>query len=169
MKFETASSRWLTAPPGRGIVEVPSLDSRPERTMTNGPSLSRRVVAAAVIGTAAVISCTERTTLTPPLRSARDGSQRDVLVAGQLMVCKKGGSPGTYTFHVDISGGGDWTVFASDFSLTFDGTTLKCLEAAAQTNPASWTPGLTSTVTVTELVPPGMHVDSIEVDRKSVV
>jgi hypothetical protein len=83
---------------------------------------------------------------------------------GSVTVCKKGGPAGTYAFHVAITGGGDWT-FASGpgLSIVFDGSTMSCLSAATQTNPASWPAGATSTVTITEALAPGMTVDSIQV------
>src|SRR5690242_3906421 len=103
--------RGLTSSPCCRILDAPSKDMRPEPSMKTAPSLSRRVVAVAVLGAAAIISCTERASVTPPI-AARDGSLHAGLVAGQLMVCKKGGSPGTYSFHVDIAGGGSWTIFS---------------------------------------------------------
>jgi hypothetical protein len=89
-------------------------------------------------------------------------------LGGEVMVCKKGGPAGTYSYHIDVTGGGDWAVARPDFSIVFNGTDMACYEAAYQINEASWASGAKSTVTVTELVPAGMHVDSIQVYNSTV-
>jgi len=84
---------------------------------------------------------------------------------GFIVACKKGGSPGTYHFHLDIQGGGEFTdVGGRDVTVNFDGTNLACQTMVVPSNPATWGPGVSANITVTEVqIPTDMHVDSIEV------
>ena len=117
-----------------------------------------------VAGTLLLYACSDK--FVAPIKQVPNGALHAGVPGdpGAVFVCKKGGPPGTYQFHVDFSGGGNWHLPAGpDVSLTFDGTNLVCLQVANQVDPATWAPALTSTVTVNEIVPPGMHVDSIQV------
>jgi hypothetical protein len=126
---------------------------------------SRRLIAATIGALGILAACSERSTVDPTTRSLQHSALRDATGdAGEAFVCMKGGPAGTYNFHVTIAGGGDWVwVLGPDLSINFDGSSqMNCSLVAHQNNPASWGPGITSTITVTQLVPPNMQVDSIQ-------
>jgi hypothetical protein len=85
--------------------------------------------------------------------------------AGYLDVCKVGGPAGTYTFHVDVQGGGQFVLpNGSDKSVTFDGTNAACVTMYRPANYSSWPTGTTGTVEISEVgLPSTIAVQSITV------
>ena len=84
---------------------------------------------------------------------------------GAVFACKAGGPAGTYSFHVEKSGGGNsWFPYGQDATLTFDGTNMVCAHMWSPLDVATWGTGVTGTVTVTETaLPAGVVVDYIQV------
>ena len=84
---------------------------------------------------------------------------------GAVFACKAGGPAGTYSFHVEKSGGGNsWFPYGQDATVNFDGTNMVCAHMWSPLDVATWGPGVTGTVTVTETaLPTGVVVDYIQV------
>jgi hypothetical protein len=102
------------------------------------------------------------------IKVAPDALRDDISdINGYVRACKKGGPAGTYSFHLDVQGGGDLTMLNQDLTLTFDGTNMVCQTMMYPLNPESWI-GEPATVSVTEVqIPAGTVVDSIEVYSSS--
>jgi hypothetical protein len=129
------------------------------------PSPAQRgLVVAGLIVSLAGFGCTSPDA-TAPRAPVPGAALRQVMAdPGFIVACKKGGTAGTYHFHLDVQGGGDFTdVGGRDVTVDFDGTNMSCVTMVVSSNEASWT-GKTATITVSEVqIPTGMHVDSIEV------
>ena len=84
---------------------------------------------------------------------------------GNVGVCKWSGLPGTYTFHVDVTGGGAYALpNGADVTLDFDGSLGVCKDAYVPVDDGSWTDGAKADVKITEInIPYNQQVLEIKV------
>ena len=127
-------------------------------------NLARFSIAALALASAlAIASCSSERISSSLERSSAGRASEDVgNPGGGINVCKFGGPAGTYTFHADVVGGGDYGN-AFDHTVDFDGVNPICAGAIyVPVNGATWPAGTFAAVTVSEInLPDGMHADSI--------
>jgi hypothetical protein len=117
-----------------------------------------------IVCTALILACTGDHRLTAP----HGGTANPLMIidGGHFLVCKYAGPPGTYHFSMTVSGGGNWTHTANldDFTIDFDGVEPACRDDLfAATDPETWPDGALASIDVTEILPPGIKVDSIRI------
>jgi hypothetical protein len=88
---------------------------------------------------------------------------------GAVRACKVGGPAGTYSFHVDVLGGGSYTLpSGATGSVSFNGTTPACTTMYVPTG--TWTFGQTASVEISEVnIASNLMVKSITVTTNGVV
>jgi hypothetical protein len=120
---------------------------------------------------AACTSVADRTAAPAALKAVSTMASLAEADVGYIKACKASGPAGTYWFAPTVSGGGDYYLDGHEkTSVYFDGTHLACAESNLYRPlpTSSWDGGVTADVTITELVPEGMHVKQIDVCSSAV-
>src|SRR5512143_1308039 len=131
-------------------------------------SIVRTTTAILAVGAASLIAaaCADTGRVVEPKAAAP--RMTGEIFDGTVKLCKWSESAGTFTFNLSRSGGGDgvWigdqsTGTTSAVQITVDANGEKCVDIFAPTNQSSWLSN--GTITVSEVIPPGMVVSAIDV------
>ena len=132
--------------------------------MSPNQSFLRRTGAwAGALASVALAACSNiELPTTPTTLGAPSTNWETAWNPGYVRVCKASGPAGTYTFQMTVQGGGNYFQ-PSPLTVVFDGVTPACIGAYQVIPDDSWTATTTAQVTITEVVPDGMHVEEIRV------